>query len=172
MDNEGQVKVKKSIWKRWWFWLVVVVIVIGIVGAATGGNQEEKDSVQTSSVSTGDNDADTEKEESAEEAIKVTAQELLEAYDENGVAADKQYKGKELQVTGTVGSIGTDIIDDAYITLENEEEEYAVISVQCYFEKSEEESIASLKAGDKVTVTGVCEGNTLNVVLKKCQVVS
>ncbi len=172
MDNEGQVKVKKPIWKRWWFWLVVVVVVIGIVGASTGGNQEEKNSVQMSSASTGDNNTDAEKEESAEEAIKVTAQELLEAYDENGVAADKQYKGKELQVTGTVGSIGTDILDDAYITLENEEDEYAVISVQCYFEKSEEDSIASLKAGDKVTVTGVCDGNNLNIVLKKCHVVS
>lgn len=172
MDNEGQVKVKKPIWKRWWFWLVVVVVIVGIVGASTGGNQEKTDSVQTSSVSTGDNNADVGKEEPAEEAIKVTAQELLEAYDENGVAADKQYKGKELQVTGTVGSIGTDILDDAYITLKNEEDEYAIISVQCYFEKSEEDSIASLKAGDKVTVTGVCQGNNLNIVLKKCNVVS
>ena len=170
MENEGQVKAKKPIWKRWWFWLVVVVVVIGIVGASTGGNQEGKDSVQTSGVSTDDTNA--EKEEPAEEVIKVTAQELLEAYDENGVAADKQYKGKELQVTGTVGSIGTDILDDAYITLENEEDEYAVISVQCCFEKSQEDSIASLKAGDKVTITGVCEGNTLNITLKKCQVVS
>lgn len=97
---------------------------------------------------------------------------MLTAYDENGVNADNQYKGKYLKVTGTVGSVGTDILGDAYITLKNENNKYAIIRVQCYFDDNNTDAIASLKESDSVSITGTCSGSTGNVILKDCDVVS
>lgn len=107
-----------------------------------------------------------------EPELEITATEMLTAYDENGVNADNQYKGKYLKVTGTVGNIGTDILGDAYVTLKNENNKYAIISVQCYFDDNNTDAIASLKEGDSVSITGTCSGSTGNVILKGCDVVS
>ena len=172
MENEGKVQKKKPVWKRWWFWLIVLVVAAGI-GAASSGNSGSSDK-PAASVSAGDEQSKESKPEESkqEEALEVTAQELLDAYDKNGVSADKQYKGKKLRVTGTVGSIANDILDKSYVTLENEEDEYALISVQCYFEEDQLDSIASLEEGDTVVLEGICEGSTINVMLKKCELVS
>ncbi|HHX61965.1 MAG TPA: hypothetical protein GX707_14845 [Epulopiscium sp.] len=103
-----------------------------------------------------------------EDTIPVSAEELLKAYDENEVKADNLYKDKTLEVTGIVKSIGKDIFDEVYITLGNDDD-FAIISVQCYFkDKDEIDKVAELKEGDEVTVIGICEGGTLNVTLKKC----
>ncbi len=107
-----------------------------------------------------------------EPELAITATDLLTAYDENGVQADNQYKGKYLKVTGTVGNIGTDILGDAYVTLKNENSKYAIISVQCYFDDNNTDTIANLKEGDSVSITGTCSGSTGNVILKGCDVVS
>ena len=105
------------------------------------------------------------------EYIQITATELLEAYDANGVAADELYRNQYLEITGTVGSIDKDILDNAYITLTNDNDRYAIISVQCYFSKSSLQQISTLSSGDIVTVRGVCEGGTFNVVIEKCEIV-
>lgn len=108
-------------------------------------------------------------QEPVEEAITISAVDLLEAYDANEVKADKLYKDKILEVTGDVKSIGKDLFDKVYITLGDKDEAFAIISVQCYFkDDSEIDKVAELSEGDKVTVVGVCEGGTLNVTLKKC----
>lgn len=43
------------------------------------------------------------------EYIEITATELIEAYDENEVSADNNFKNQMLRITGTVSSIGKDI---------------------------------------------------------------
>ena len=120
-------------------------------------NVKPEDSVGNSGVS--DNGDDT--------AIEITAKDLFSAYKENEVAADNQYKGKTLKITGTVANIGTDILDNIYITLETGELLY---SVQCYFANSEEEAkVANLSKGNTVTLIGTCDGMSLNVAMKKCK---
>ena len=104
------------------------------------------------------------------EYIEVTATELIAAYDENEVAADNKYKGQILTVTGVVGSIGKDIVDDAYVTLKDESSDYSFTSVQCYFADDNLDDIAGLKEGDRVVIVGECSGGTMNVLLKKCDV--
>lgn len=108
-------------------------------------------------------------EEPQEEVITVSAVDLLKAYDENEVKADNLYKGKTLEVTGDVKSIGKDILDKVYITLGDKDETFAIISVQCYFKDDAEiDKVAELSEGDKVTVVGTGDGGTLNVMMKNC----
>ena len=108
---------------------------------------------------------------SEREYIKITATELLEAYDANGVAADELYRNQYLEITGTVESIDKDILDNAYITLSNDNDRYSFISVQCYFNKNSLQQIATLSTGDVVTVRSICDGSTLNVIIKSYELV-
>lgn len=101
--------------------------------------------------------------------VEVTATVLLNAYDTNQIGAEKEYDGKTLKVTGTVRSIDRDIFNQPYITFENSDNQYSLISVQCYFSSDDEvDKIAELSPGDTVSVIGKCDGKTLNVVLRKC----
>lgn len=142
--------------------LALLVLIVAI-----GGSSDEPASDAAGSVASSSTVATPEPEP---EYIEVTAKDLLAAYDENTVAADNTYKGQLLKVTGTVGSIGKDILDSAYVTLTNGEP-YALVSVQCYFAKDNLDDIATLKEGDTVTITGKCDGSTLNVALKQCDLV-
>ncbi len=149
---------KKPIYKKWWFWLIVVLVLAAIgVGAGAGGSQGGSGGGTTSSSSAPE-----------PAAIPITATELLQAYEDNGVAADSQYKDQILEVTGSVGTISTDIADQIYVTLEDERNPYAIISVQCYFDDEQTDTLASLSAGDTVTIRGRCTGKPLNVFLEDC----
>ena len=121
-----------------WWFWLIVVLVLAAIGVGAGA------------------------------AIPITATELLQAYEDNGVAADSQYKDQILEVTGSVGTISTDIADQIYVTLEDERNPYAIISVQCYFDDDQTDTLASLSAGDTVTIRGRCTGKPLNVFLEDC----
>lgn len=103
------------------------------------------------------------------DVIEISAADLFAEYDDNAVAADAKYKGKKLKVTGIVSDIGTDILDQVYVSLDTGE---YFFTIQCYFsDKDEESKVAQLSKGDEIAVLGTCEGMTLNVALKRCEIV-
>lgn len=57
----------------------------------------------------------------APEVITISARDLYLAYDANEVAADGQYKGKVLQVTGTVLAISKNAFDQVYVEIDTGE---------------------------------------------------
>lgn len=95
--------------------------------------------------------------------IEISAEQLLSAYEANGVAADNAYKDKSLSVTGTISSIGKDITDTPYICLgENSK------TVQCMFPNSSQ-ALANLQKGQVVTIVGMCQGDEIiGVLLGDC----
>ncbi|MEK6333668.1 MAG: hypothetical protein AABM67_01890 [Acidobacteriota bacterium] len=97
--------------------------------------------------------------------IPVSAADLVAAYKANEVAADENYKDKLLAVSGTVDSIGKDILDSMYVTLSSGEE-YSITSVQCMFDDASKSQLARLSKGQRVTIVGVCNGKFGNVLLK------
>jgi hypothetical protein len=168
------VKTKKPIYKKWWFWLIIVVL-IGIIGASAGLNGKEDEGSNNSNPSASDitqQENDSEEESAPEEPIiEVNATDLIAAYNENEVSADNEYKDKTLKITGIVSNIGVDVADRAYVMLKDENNEFSVLGVQCYFETEQQDSIASLKEGDTITVTGTCEGKVISVSVKSCELV-
>lgn len=98
-------KVKKKWYQKWWVWLIIV-LVIGAIGSL---NQEEEQS------SNGNADKETTAKpvdaKPEEKPIVISAVDLWNAYDENEVSADQKYKGKQLEVTGSIDDIGKDILD-------------------------------------------------------------
>lgn len=51
------------------------------------------------------------------DAIKVSARDLFRAYEANEIAADSRYKGKPIEVTGTVEGITSDLMDEPVVQL-------------------------------------------------------
>ena len=147
-----------------------MVVILAIIGAAAGGNKKSEGSGSTTSSTASTQSTPQEESTPEETAIEVTAVDLIAAYDENEVSADNEYKDKTLKITGTVSDIGVDVANRSYIMLKDENDPYAILGVQCYFEDDQKDAIAQLKKGDAVTVTGTCEGKVVSVSIKDCQV--
>lgn len=97
----------------------------------------------------------------------ITARQLFKEYEENEVLADRNYKGKYLYVEGVIDDIGKDILDDIYVVLKTNN---LMFGVQCYID--DEELVAKLKKGMKVTFYGKCDGKLGTVWMKDCQLSS
>lgn len=102
--------------------------------------------------------------------MAVAAPVLVADYEANEVAADRKYKGQILEITGIVDSIGKDILDSMYVTLDSGEQ-FGITSVRCFFDESEENYLAALSKGRSLTVKGRCDGKFGNVLIKECEIV-
>ncbi len=98
-----------------------------------------------------------------QQPYQISAYQLYADYQENDIAADYKYKGKKLAVTGVIEDIGTNILDDIYITLETGK---AFRNIKCHINKK---VAARLRRGQQVTVIGRCDGLSFNVILEKCE---
>lgn len=92
----------------------------------------------------------------------LTASQLYAAYDANEVAADNKYKGKVIVVSGTIESIGKDILDEAYIVLEAGG---MMSGVQCMFSDEYLLAFNKISKGQNVSILGTVSGLSLGSVL-------
>ena len=98
--------------------------------------------------------------------LEIKASELYRAYEANEVSADAEYKGKRLLITGVVGNIGKDIMDNPYVSLNVD----YLQTVNCYFDDKNNKVLSQLSKGQKVQIIGTCRGLTLtDVVVKDCE---
>jgi len=132
---------------------VLLVAVVVVVSVACESDQQVQEEVSTT-----------------ETAVTVSASTIVDDYKNNEVAADEKYKGKVVEVSGTIESIAKDVMDTMYVTLAGGGE-FEMRSVQCYFADSEKDKLASLSKGSRLTVKGRCEGLMMNVQLKGCTIV-
>lgn len=160
-------EVKKPFYKKKWFLILMVILVIGALAddstpetKMVSSNSEVKDTVPEP------------KEEEIEEAVlEVSSTKLIADYKANEISADATYKDKQVKVTGVVGSIAKDIMDNPYVTL-TDEIEYSFESVQCFFNKANEAELANVVKDTRITVQGRITGKSLtNVIMKDCTLV-
>lgn len=151
-------------------WIVLAVVAVIIIAAVAGGGSDGGDTAADPSPK---QEQVAQKEEKQEqiEYVEVTATDLINAYNENQVKCKKDYDGQYLKVTGTVSSVGTDVMDSVYVCL-GHDTEYTFVGIQCYAkDKDTEDKIAELKEGDEISVTGIGECGSLSFSLKKAEVV-
>ena len=64
--------------------------------------------------------------------------------------------------------IGKDVLDDTYVAV-GTGDDYEFTTVQCYFsDEGELAKVGDLEKGAEITVTGTCDGLSINVLLKDC----
>lgn len=94
---------------------------------------------------------------------------LLGDYKDNEIRADGKYKGKTIQVSGTVDDVKKDILGKPYVTV-GSGARFEIPQVQCTGKRSGETDFANLQPGTQVTVQGKVEGLMLNVLLDDCEI--
>lgn len=83
-----------------------------LAGTAAGVSDVAKSSAATSSMS-----AEPAQAAPPADAMKVSARDMFKAYEANEIAADQQYKGKAIEMTGIVESISSDMMDEPVVQL-------------------------------------------------------
>ena len=103
----------------------------------------------------------------AETAMQLDISRLLGDYEGNEVAADNKYKGNTVQVTGKVGDIKKDIMDNLYVTL-GTGKEFEIPQVQAFFDDSMNGQLGNLRKGQELTVVCKIKGLMMNVLAEDC----
>ncbi len=136
---------------------LVFLVFVGfiIISAAIGGNHNEN--IDPSSIIV----------DQPKEVISISARQLYDEYIENQIAADLKYENEILEISGTVDSIGKDILDNMYVSLKTND---LIGSVQCMLEDSELEKAVNLANGQSIIVQGEVSGFLVNVILRDCTI--
>lgn len=86
--------------------------------------------------------------------VKITAKELIAAFEKDSAAANKQYLGKVIEVTGNVKSVEKEE-GGATVSLG---ESGAMSSVRCSMDTIFVHQVANIQEGSSITVKGACTG--------------
>ena len=158
--------------------VIAGLVIIGALGSVTGGNSNNKisDSKQTS-VSIENNDSkqtsvsnENSNKKQMEPELSISATELINAYKENEVKADKMYKGKIVEVNGIVDGIDSGISDEAIIRL-SDGDEFSIYTVSCYIDDENQDKACELNKGENVTIIGKADGEVIGQpVIKDCKI--
>jgi len=136
--------------------IVLFAVLVVVVSIFMSGGREEAPPLETATAP-------------AQEPIR--AEVLMRAYEDNELAADQRYKGRTLDVVGTVESIGREIVGRPYVVL-SAGEAAMFVGVQCVASlrdaAKEEAKMARLRQGQRVVVRGKADGKLLNVLLSDC----
>lgn len=140
---------------------VWLVLSLAIIGARDGDKQNRVASnvSTTSSVST--------VKENVEQIMQVNIREILSAYEKNEVGADNKYKGNLIQVTGEIGEIKKDLMDNLYVTL-GTGSQFEIPQIQAFFDDSMNNQLGQLSQGRQLTVICRVKGLMINVLAEDC----
>ena len=104
------------------------------------------------------------------EVVKISAIKLNEAYQKNEIAADKLYRGKQLEVTGKVTDI-SEVLGVKSLQLRGQDTEYSFENIYCSVKDDQLDKLASLEKGQEVTITGIGDGMGIALVeIKNCRI--
>lgn len=144
--------------------LIAALVVISAIHSATpqgraeAANREQKKITQEAQQVAVQQQEDAQLREHA-----VSAASVMAAYEQNEISADNQFKGKVIVVRGRVGSIGKNLLNAPYVTLDDDAS--GIGSVQCFFEKSDEPKLAKLRPGQTLYIKGTVDGKMISVEL-------
>jgi hypothetical protein len=107
--------------------------------------------------------------------VSTTAQELWQAYQDNEVGAERRFKGKYVEVIGRVNNLKNAENGYAHVLLSVDRGSTVAnlmpgYCVACVFEPQRADALTPCRAGDTITVWGLCHGRAegKNIVLERC----
>ena len=187
MDPRAQAKAEKAYAKatRPWFKkkrfiIPIALVALVIISSLFRGGGEAPVTTEPASTAAAETEPAAEKakekksepapkKETKAELVKVSAAELIKAFEKNELAADKRFKDKDLKITGVVAKIDTDVWDDDKYILElGGGGDFELLLVRCHDMPSDE--LEKLSVGDKTTVVGAFDdGGDLGVDVRQCR---
>ena len=104
--------------------------------------------------------------------LEVAVEELLSAYETDGVAANVKFANKILRITGVVDRIEVkDTLGIYYITLRSAEKR-SLQTVRCVFDEKHGNELNRLLPGQTVTVKGKYDGSIIDIRMSDCVLVN
>lgn len=137
-------------------WIIIIIVVFAVIGAAAGGSGSD-DEGEAVATNTSESTEETAKTEESKEEItytQVSVSQMMNDLDANAMNASDKYKDQYLEITGRLSTIDS---SGKYISLLPEDDEFAIIGVQCYIQNEEQKTaVSSLTVGQTVTLRGKC----------------
>jgi hypothetical protein len=100
---------------------------------------------------------------------ELTAEELIEAYEQDAPAADARFLGKRLEVIGVVALVDVkETLDTHYVRLAGAEGDISR-SVRCMFDKKHAPALSNLEKGQTLTVQGKFNGSLISIRMTDCE---
>ena len=100
-------------------------------------------------------------------SITINADEILADFEADETVANKKYTDKIIQIKGVISEISTQN-GNASITLDSPNFDANII---CSFQSEDNLNILKFKAGDEISIKGICTGFLLDVVFVKCVII-
>lgn len=148
-----------------YFAIIITVVYVVVLIAASGGNTNDSKSTQKAQeaveVQQDENQTDaageTETAPEIDETIEYTAvhvSQMMNDLNSNAMKAQETYMDQYLEITGKLSNIDA---SGSYISLTDENDEYAIVGVQCYIKGDAQKSqVMNMKDGDMITLRGIC----------------
>lgn len=130
--------------------VILILLVLGVIGAGIGYYMYNKPVASL---------------EKKKADVEVTSDEIITAYETDENAANGIYNGKVVQVTGKVA----DMTDEAGTRKIQLETSNPIAMIICEMETGTE--TGDVKAGDMVSIKGLCTGYLSDVILVQCTIV-
>jgi hypothetical protein len=100
------------------------------------------------------------------DSSEISARDLHAAYSQNEVAADENYRGKVLTITGSVTGINKDFSDNIFVTISTGE---MFSELHAYFNDSQKSAVTHLRKGQRIKFKGKVSGMVMrSVIVKNC----
>lgn len=137
-------------------WIVIGVIVFALIGSMGGSDEEATETTQAAKIETTKAaETTTAEETTTEKQIEYTVYSVSEMVDDlsaNALRAESKYQDQYVEITGRLSVIDS---DGEYITIVPEDEQFAIIGVQCSIENDEQlEKVMEMNVDDVITVRG------------------
>ena len=111
--------------------------------------------------------------EQSDGKVSISATQLIDEYEHNEVAADRNYKWEVIVVTGTIDEIAENYAGEKFVTLPHETDSWEWTEVKCFFDAMHSEMLASFHPGQVVTFKGYVMGMpSTTIELRGCNVLS
>lgn len=131
-------------------WIIIVILVIAVLSALAGGGDEKENG--TSSTNQNQKTEKNQEEQKEIEYIPCSVAEMMETLEGNALKAESTYQDQYVEITGRLSNIDS---DGKYISLVAENDEWAILGVQCYLTTDEQkEQVMEMSTDDIVTLRG------------------
>jgi len=151
--RKGHSVLSRIVGFTWMALCLVSLIGMGSASKTSYDNYKEKAAAQSSS-----SNAPPKQQVQSEPMKAYTSAKVAQDYDDNTVAADMQYKGKRVKVSGRITDINTDFLGKPYLVLAGTNQ---FTGPQFKFDKSDMSSLATLKKGAQVSVVCIGKGDVV-----------
>lgn len=128
--------------------IIIAILVFVVVGVFVGYKMYNKPHINVA-----DEQAD----------VMLTANKIIADFSSDETTANKNYLEKIIAVTGTVSNIKVEK-SKGIITLKTNDDFGSII---CHLTADETKKINTIKAGQKITIKGICTGFLMDVILIK-----